>query len=49
MMSILITFEPHGSRDPKEDNKVFLYEGHVSSTSKADIAQGVSPRYLKIE
>jgi hypothetical protein len=34
MMSNLITFEPHGSRAPKLDNKVFLYEGHVWSTSK---------------
>jgi hypothetical protein len=41
MTSNLVTFEPLGSRAPNEESKAFLYEGHVWSTSKVDIAQGV--------
>jgi hypothetical protein len=47
--SKLIIFEPLGSIAPKAENKALLYDGHIWSTSKADIAQGVWPRYSTIE
>jgi hypothetical protein len=47
--SNLINFEAHGSRAPNVDNKAFLSEGHVYITSKANITQGVWPRYSKIK
>jgi hypothetical protein len=47
--SNLITFEPLGFRAPKAESKAFLCDGHIWSTSKANIAQGVWPRSSTIE
>jgi hypothetical protein len=47
--SNLMNFEPLGSRAPKAESKAFHCDGHVWSTSKANIAQVVWPRSSTIE